>query len=515
MSLNKYGLILLISISFGSFGQLTISNLHYRSKIDKSISYFKDTLTNHSSILPRVESWDHQQYSNKSAQLIKLKNDTYMGDYIFKYAMRIYPIGDLSLGGEYIKNNTDNPKYIGGLGLGIDFTSKKFFFTGKLMPYGTYSTFVRDSIQEIISTDLGTTRAITENIFQRSELLLAYRPNKSFTFIGGYGKNYFGEGYRSLLLSDNASNYPFLKIETSLKSIKYVNLYSIWNDNSVNPANKSLDKMKFSATHYLSWNIIRELNLSIFETVVWQKQDTSLNRGFDISYLNPVVFYRPVEYSNGSSDNVLLGANLTYKINKNHTIYSQIILDEFLLSELKSKNKWWGNKYGIQFGYKSNSFLIDNLFIQAEFNMVRPFTYSHKYSVQSYGHLNASVTHPLGANFYEVLNILSYKKGEHRFTHKLTYSSYGVDSSNVNYGQNIFNSYSLRDGDYGHEIMQGTKTTVINETLIFETPMFKQIDLYINFTYNYRMHYTEFQTTHAHFLMIGIRSRLWNTYNDI
>ena len=203
------------------------------------------------------------------------------------------------------------------------------------------------------------------------------------------------------------------------------------------------------------------------------------------------------------------------KINKNHIIYSQVIIDEFLLSELKSDNKWWGNKYGVQFGYKSNSFIMEELYFQTEFNMVRPFTYSHKHSVLSYGHLNSSISHPLGANFYEVLNIVSYKKGEHRFTNKITYSSYGLDSSVINYGQNIFNSYSLRGDDYGHKIMQGKKTTVVNETFIFETPIFEKIDLYINFTYNYRMEFNELQITHAHFLMIGIKSRIWNIYNDI
>ena len=58
--------------------------------------------------------------------------------------------------------------------------------------------------------------AAAEKIFSRNEILIAYRPNKIFTFLGGYGKNFFGEGYRSLLLSDNASNYPFLKLETRL-----------------------------------------------------------------------------------------------------------------------------------------------------------------------------------------------------------------------------------------------------------------------------------------------------------
>ena len=34
------------------------------------------------------------------------------------------------------------------------------------------------------------------------------------------------------------------------------------------------------------------------------------NRGYEISYLNPIIFYRPVEYSMGSNKgNALMGLN--------------------------------------------------------------------------------------------------------------------------------------------------------------------------------------------------------------
>jgi hypothetical protein len=323
------------------------------------------------------------------------------------------------------------------------------------------------------------------------------------------------KGTDHYLLSDNASNYPFLKIETAFGGIKYVNLFSVWNDNSINPANKSFDEMKFSATHYLSWNITREFNLSVFESVVWQAKDSLAFRGFDINYVNPFVFYRPVEYSNGSADNVLLGLNMSYKINRNHCIYSaSLIIDEFLLSQIKSDQKWWGNKYGIQLGYKTNHFFSDKIYFQTELNLVRPFTYSHKYSVQNYGHLNASVTHPIGANFYEVLNLVSYSNEKFRLTNKLNFAALGVDQDSVNVGQNIFNSYSDRNGDYGHLIMQGERRNVVNEQVIFEMPLLGRIDLYINATYNYRMQWTQNSINHSHFFMIGLRTRIWNSYSD-
>src|SRR5690606_26487963 len=102
--------------------------------------------------------------------------------------------------------------------------------------------------------------------------------------------------------------------------IKYVNLYNFWRDNSSNPFDTKQDIFKFNSTHYLSWNITRYLNFSVFETVVFQGKDTLVNRGFDFNYINPVVFYRPVEYGLGSSDNVLLGANLSSKITNHHQV---------------------------------------------------------------------------------------------------------------------------------------------------------------------------------------------------
>ncbi|MFT6717274.1 MAG: hypothetical protein ACJA0Q_001926, partial [Saprospiraceae bacterium] len=59
--------------------------------------------------------------------------------------------------------------------------------------------------------------------------VVLYKANKTFNFQFGHGKNFLGDGYRSLLLSDNAFNYPFLKIETTFWNIKYVNLIAQFN----------------------------------------------------------------------------------------------------------------------------------------------------------------------------------------------------------------------------------------------------------------------------------------------
>jgi hypothetical protein len=315
-------------------------------------------------------------------------------------------------------------------------------------------------------------------------------------------------------LSDNAPANPFFRIETSFSSIKYVNLYQVWKDIYQPIGQEKANAYKFSAAHYLSWNITKQFNLSIFETVVMQGKDSLSNRGFDLNYLNPVVFYRPVEYATGSADNVLLGLNMSFKTYHNQTFYYQLILDEFLLGELKSGNKWWANKFGMQFGYKAKNFLIDDLYFQTEFNFVRPFTYSHKHSAQNYGQLNSPAAHPIGANFYEIIAILAYKKDKHNFTNKIAYSAYGIDTSAINYGQNIFNSYADRDENYGHKIMQGLKTNVFNNQFIYEYPILPKINMYATAQYTARLEFNSYGVKANHFIQIGIKSRIWNNYTD-
>lgn len=55
------------------------------------------------------------------------------------------------------------------------------------------------------------------------------------------------------------------------------------------------------------------------------------------------------------------------------------MLDEFKLHEVIAGNGWWGNKLAFQLGAKAfDLFNIRSLYVQTEFNFVRPYTYSHR-----------------------------------------------------------------------------------------------------------------------------------------
>lgn len=127
----------------------------------------------------------------------------------------------------------------------------------------------------------------------------------------GHDRHFVGNGYRSLILSDFSSNYTFLKINTKVWRFNYTNLYAqLVGD--VFYRNEKLPK-KFLAFHHLSLNLTKNINIGMFESVVFGRADVSGNNTFDINYLNPIIFYRSAEIQMGSQDNALLGAD--FKIN--------------------------------------------------------------------------------------------------------------------------------------------------------------------------------------------------------
>ena len=225
---------------------------------------------------------------------------------------------------------------------------------------------------------------------------------------------------------------------------------------------------KYMANHYLSWNVSKKFNLGLFESVLWTNSN---NRGFDVNYLNPIIFYRAIEFETGQgAGNAVLGATAKYKVNDNINIYSQFVLDEFSLGDIKGGEKSWKNKYGYQLGMKYyNAFKVDNLYLQLEYNRVRPYTYSHNTIVLNYGHNNQSMAHLWGANFSETIVIGRYNYKRWFADAKLVFGFRGLDYNNgtddFSYGGDIYRNYNDRPFDIGVEVGQGIKTNIFHAEL--------------------------------------------------
>ena len=360
---------------------------------------------------------------------------------------------------------------------------------------------------------------------------ISYSPSKYFNFQLGHGKNFWGDGYRSLILSDAAFNYPYFRITTKIWHLKYTNLYAEFQD--INHRNSYTDgwQKKYGAFHYLSWNITKRLELSLFEAIIWQGRDSLNNRGFDINYLNPVIFLRPVEFSLGSPDNALMGINLRYTLVNNTALYGQVVIDEFTFAEVKAQNGYWGNKQAFQLGLKSwipivysnnnknNSstfqpFNLSTLYIQSEFNYVRPYMYTHRITIQNYGHYNQSLAHPLGANFMEWVNIVRYNYKRFFVEAKYSLAWYGEDFDGANYGRNIYLDYNTRLKDYDNYVTQGDKTTLSHTNINISWLVNPSHNLHVSFGVSDVLQKTKTFNVHNTLIFLGLKTSIRNIYYD-
>lgn len=344
---------------------------------------------------------------------------------------------------------------------------------------------------------------------------ITYAPNKIFTIQAGKDKHFWGDGYRSLFLSDVAAPYPYLKLTTNVWHLTYVNLYTIMQD-VTNPSGMKKDwHNKYATFHYLGWNATKRLNIGLFESIVWQGSDSTRQRGYDVNYLNPIMFYRPTEYSLGSSDNAFIGLSFKIKILKKQQLYGQILLDEFLLKEVVADTGWWANKQAFQVGFKSfDLFTVKNLNFQTEFNYVRPYTYSHGSVQQNYGHFNEPLAHPMGANFSESATFLNYRYKRLFIEAKCVYAVYGGDSAGTDYGKNIFVSYTNRPSDYGNFTGQGFQTTLITASLRAAYILDTRMNLKIELGFVDRIKQTDYFTKQTPYIFLGVKTDLGNLYND-
>ncbi|OUR91528.1 gliding motility protein RemB [Flavobacteriales bacterium 34_180_T64] len=500
------------------------TNSHTAAKpfmFDEVASYY-DFEAEKEALAKTAESWLTRKLWNEHLVEIQSKD----------YWFTIDPIFDLQVGKDTDAdfnstfNNTRGFIVQGGLGKKFNFSASVYESQGRFAQYfNQYAESLKAfGPDPAIVPGRGIAKRFKDDAYDYpvAEAYLSYTPAKFINFQFGHGKNFIGDGYRSLFQSDVASPNPFLKVNTKFWKIKYTNTWMWLKDVRPEATIDDAFLTKYMANHYLSWNVSKRLNIGLFESVVWTNSN---ERGFDINYLNPIIFFRAIEFETGQgAGNAIVGASAKYKWNNKVNLYGQFILDEFSLNDVKAGNKSWKNKYGYQLGVKYfDAFNVDNLMLQFEYNQVRPYTYSHNTVVLNYGHNNQSMAHLWGANFKEVILIGRYNYKRWFADAKLIFGLRGFDvndgADDFSYGGDIYRDYNDRPSDSGIEIGQGIKTKTLNaelQTGYIINPV-SNLKLFTNISYR---NFNPEATTSATFksstvwFNIGLKTDLFNWYND-
>jgi len=382
------------------------------------------------------------------------------------FTLRVNPVLGLELG---FDNQTSGPRYVNTRGVQLEGTiDDKFgFYTFIGENQARFPGYVQDRIaRDNVVPHEAFWKQFKEDgyDFLTARGYVNYALSKHVEIQLGHDRHFIGDGYRSLIYSDYAPPAFFLKLNTQVWRMQYMNLFQELTAEYRRQNNDVLFPKKYMALHRLGINITNNLNAGVFEQVIFAR-----GKGrFELQYLNPIIFYRSIEQTIGSEDNAMLGADFRWNIRNRVQLYGQLLLDEFLLNEVKTGNGWWGNKQAGQLGAKYiDAFGLQNLDLQVEVNIIRPYTYQHITQFTNYQHYNQPLAHPVGANLYELIGIVHYQPLPRlMLTGKAIATRYGQDvvtaTDTLNWGNNVLLSYLDRTQEYGNTIGQGIRTNQLH-----------------------------------------------------
>ncbi len=434
---------------------------------------------------------DNQEWSNDSAEsrhsFLKYFYNSPADFYQYHsndFLIKINPVFEFNIGKE---SASDRTLYINTRGVDLrGWISKKvgyyFFLTENQARFPLFVRERTDSFGALPNEGYYKTFGKEGVDFFDAKGYFDFKVAKFITVQFGHDKNFIGNGIRSLALSDFSEDYIFLKLQTQVWKFSYQNIFADMTGKFLRGGDQLLPK-KFAAFHHLSINVTKFLNAGLWESVVFHR-----NNGFELQYLNPIIFYRSVEQLIGSPDNTMLGAD--YRINFLHHFswYGQLMIDDLNIGESKNGKGYWGDKYGLQNGIKYiDAFDIQNFDLQLEWNHVRPYTYTHYDTVSSYTNYNQALAHPLGANFNEWTGKIRYQPVfPVTIQWRWTFARQGNDTSGLNYGANIFFPTDQTNviHIYNNEVGQGVKTKLFLSEL--SAAWMIKHNLYVDVSYVYR-----------------------------
>ena len=224
-----------------------------------------------------------------------------------------------------------------------------------------------------------------------------YRMNDRVYVSAGNTPHFVGDGYRSVLYSDNSAGTPFLRGDFKiLKNLEFTYLRSRLLNLMRKPVSTTVEanyEQKGMAMHYLTYKIpAANMAISFFESTIWYKGD-SLNG----TRTNPM-FFQPLPFLSETlidQDNIssVTGLNLSILVKRSHRLYGQ-----FALTDLDF------DRYAFQVGYRgTNWFDLKDLMVQVEYNQVSAGMYRTENRRLNFVNFNLPMAHPKGNSFSELL----------------------------------------------------------------------------------------------------------------
>ena len=260
--------------------------------------------------------------------------------------------------------------------------------------------------------------------FGWSQANLSYSPTAWLNIQFGHGKHFVGHGYRSILLSDNALNTPYLQFSVLPTNKRWQ--YTTWHNKLMHgvtkydrlPTGESSEVLYYwmrGRSNHLSVDLGRA-QIGLFESTMFETIDEDGVKPFDPLELNPVIGVNTLVNGFGKADKNLVGLDLRVKATNKAYVYGQFATDG-------------PERYAWQAGVRVFDLVRKDLNVQLEYNTATPFMYMGSPARQAYMHAGQAMAHPLGTAFNEVVGIVDVGFGRYWLQGKVNVANFqrGMD----------------------------------------------------------------------------------------
>lgn len=349
--------------------------------------------------------------------------------------------------------------------------------------------------------------------FSWAEGNLWIRPWKDLYFETGFGKRFFGDGYRSLLLSDFSNVYPYAGYRWYAgKFFLAASTQGLIQHEAVIRWDKRRFPAKTSVLHFAGAQL-GGFQLTLMEATMFANPDSAGNFRWQPELFNPL----PVLNSLSGSGNSLWGFNISVSLPP-FIFYGQWLADEYPLKRITDVHSVQ-NKTGFQAGLKwFKAFSLPGMYLQAEYNQVRPYTYGGNPLALSFTHYNEPLAHPLGSNFREALMMGTYRYKFMLLESQLSYAVQGKNDGTIDWGAYpLIRNRTLPEQveqTSQSQLLQGIRTEIM-QVFAGVSWMINPVNtLHLSFEFHFRQVISEGIHDRTNFFVIALRTNRINHYYD-
>lgn len=183
-----------------------------------------------------------------------------------------------------------------------------------------------------------------------------------------------------LLGSVLPSNYDYLRLGARVGRFAFTHIHAalLGEAESISSGPFSDLEQKYLATHLLTIGPFAGLRLSLGESVIYH------GRGFELGYLNPLLFIKSQEQYLRDRDNANMYLALSAAPVDGLFLEGELMLDDLRFSLIG--DGFWGNKSAWRVALRTTAFPIDAVDLGLSYVRLEPYTFSHFNPGNAYTH---------------------------------------------------------------------------------------------------------------------------------